>query len=72
MGGNATVSASRRQNVSWCFSAAASETTRGPPRSCERVDIMRIGRRAAPITNPDKVIFPGDGITKGEMVEYYR
>ena len=33
---------------------------------------MRIGRRAAPITNPDKVIFPGDGITKGEMVEYYR
>jgi len=35
-------------------------------------DIIRIGRRAVPITNPDKVIFPGVGITKGEMVEYYR
>ena len=24
------------------------------------------------ITHPDKVLFPEDGITKGEMAEYYR
>jgi len=35
-------------------------------------DIIRIGRRAVTITNPDKVIFPHDGITKRELVEYYR
>src|SRR2546422_10605962 len=24
------------------------------------------------ISNPDKVMFPADGITKGDLVEYYR
>lgn len=24
------------------------------------------------VTNPDKVLFPGEGITKGELVDYYR
>ncbi len=33
---------------------------------------IRIGRRTIRITHPDKVLFPGDGVTKGEMVEYYR
>src|SRR6267142_5047198 len=58
----------------------ACATTNDRPRSCERVevavremqDVMRIGRRAVMISNPEKVIFPDDGITKGEMVEYYR
>jgi len=35
-------------------------------------DVIRIGRRAVTITNPDKAIFPHDGITKRELVEYYR
>jgi bifunctional non-homologous end joining protein LigD len=24
------------------------------------------------VSNPDKVLFPRDGITKGELVDYYR
>ncbi|MGE5648094.1 MAG: non-homologous end-joining DNA ligase [Acidobacteriota bacterium] len=27
---------------------------------------------SAPISNPQKVIFPGEGIAKGELIEYYR
>src|SRR6267142_2529570 len=60
--------------------SAACETTSDRSRSCERVEVaaremqevIRIGRRAVTITNPDKVIFPHDGITKRELVEYYR
>jgi bifunctional non-homologous end joining protein LigD len=32
---------------------------------------MRIGRHEVPVTNPDKVFFPGPGLTKGELVAYY-
>jgi bifunctional non-homologous end joining protein LigD len=31
----------------------------------------RIGGHAVKITHPDKVLFPGDGITKGELIQYY-
>jgi bifunctional non-homologous end joining protein LigD len=31
----------------------------------------RIGRRSVNITHPDKVMFPRDGITKSELVDYY-
>ena len=32
----------------------------------------RIDEHDITITNPDKVLFPDDGITKGDLVEYYR
>jgi bifunctional non-homologous end joining protein LigD len=32
----------------------------------------RAGGRAVTITNPGKVFFPGEGITKGELADYYR
>ena len=34
--------------------------------------IIEIGDREVAISSPDKVLFPGDGITKFEMAEYYR
>ncbi|MFF2429871.1 non-homologous end-joining DNA ligase LigD [Streptomyces mirabilis] len=33
---------------------------------------VRVGRRRVPVTNPDKELFPDDGITKAELVDYYR
>lgn len=33
---------------------------------------MRIGRYNIKITNEDKVLFPDDGITKGDLIDYYR
>lgn len=38
----------------------------------EAEEVVRIGRRKVTITNPDKVIFPDDGITKRDLVRYYR
>ena len=32
---------------------------------------MRIGRRDVAISNPEKVFFPGRGLTKGDLVRYY-
>ena len=32
---------------------------------------VRIGRRELDISRPEKVLFPEDGITKGELIEYY-
>ena len=32
---------------------------------------MRIGRRDVALTNLDKVYFPGPGLTKGDLVDYY-
>lgn len=31
----------------------------------------RIGRHRVALTNTDKVLFPGEGITKGELIEHY-
>lgn len=38
-----------------------------------RVERVTAGRKVAgvTITNPDRVIFPGPGVTKGELAEYY-
>jgi len=33
---------------------------------------MRVATRDVKLTRPQKVLFPDDGITKGEIVEYYR
>jgi bifunctional non-homologous end joining protein LigD len=32
---------------------------------------LRAGGRAVEITHPDRILFPEDGITKGELAEYY-
>jgi bifunctional non-homologous end joining protein LigD len=33
---------------------------------------IRVGGRSVPLSNPDKELFPDDGITKAELVDYYR
>jgi bifunctional non-homologous end joining protein LigD len=33
--------------------------------------LVRIGQRKVKITRPEKVLFPDDEITKGELIEYY-
>jgi bifunctional non-homologous end joining protein LigD len=33
---------------------------------------VRVGRRTIQVSNPDKILFPKDRITKAELVEYYR
>jgi bifunctional non-homologous end joining protein LigD len=32
---------------------------------------MRVGRYEVAISNPDKLFFPGPGLTKGDLVQYY-
>jgi bifunctional non-homologous end joining protein LigD len=32
---------------------------------------LRIGRRRVRVTSADRVLFPGDGVTKGDLVSYY-
>ena len=32
---------------------------------------MRVGSHDVPVTNPDKVFFPGPGLTKGDLIAYY-
>jgi bifunctional non-homologous end joining protein LigD len=32
---------------------------------------FRIGRRSVRVTSADRVLFPGDGVTKGDLVSYY-
>jgi bifunctional non-homologous end joining protein LigD len=33
---------------------------------------LRAGRRVVRLTHPDRVLFPRDGVTKGDLAEYYR
>ncbi|MFB7511239.1 non-homologous end-joining DNA ligase LigD, partial [Streptomyces broussonetiae] len=33
---------------------------------------IRVGSRNVPLSNPDKELFPDDGITKAELIDYYR
>src|SRR5215210_9459537 len=33
--------------------------------------VVRVDRREIQISRPEKVLFPTDGITKGELIEYY-
>ena len=32
---------------------------------------LKVGRLTVPLTNTGKVLFPGDGITKGDLIGYY-
>jgi bifunctional non-homologous end joining protein LigD len=34
-------------------------------------DSIKVGGRTVPVSNRDKVLFPDDGITKGELIDYY-
>src|SRR5690242_16407549 len=34
-------------------------------------DEIKVGRRRVRLTHPDRVLFPGDGVTKRDLVEYY-
>jgi bifunctional non-homologous end joining protein LigD len=36
-----------------------------------REQIINVGRYEVEITRPAKVLFPEDGITKGDLIEYY-
>jgi bifunctional non-homologous end joining protein LigD len=36
------------------------------------IEIVRIGRHEVRITHPEKLIFPEDGITKRDLIHYYR
>jgi bifunctional non-homologous end joining protein LigD len=38
----------------------------------ERAEIIAIERHEVKITRPDKVLFPADGVTKRDLVEYYQ
>jgi bifunctional non-homologous end joining protein LigD len=40
-------------------------------KRAESGELIRIGGREIKITRPEKVLFPDDGITKRELVEYY-
>ncbi|MGW7329986.1 non-homologous end-joining DNA ligase [Streptomyces sp. NPDC054840] len=44
-------------------------TPKKPTMPPERI---RTGRRTVDISRPDKVLFPGDGITKADLAGYYR
>lgn len=35
-------------------------------------DAVRMGRREVKITHPEKILFPEDGLTKRDLVDYYR
>ncbi len=34
-------------------------------------DELQIGRRRVRLTHPERVLFPGDGVTKGDLARYY-
>ena len=40
--------------------------------SVKAVEILRVGGQEVSITNPEKVLFPADRITKGDLIRYYQ
>src|SRR5260370_37244742 len=45
--------------------------TGAPVMSPKSENAARTGRRTVEITHPEKILFPNDGITKREFMEYY-
>jgi bifunctional non-homologous end joining protein LigD len=45
---------------------------RTDPARTGRTRTLHAGRRAVELHRPDKVLFPEDGYTKGDLVDYYR
>lgn len=41
-------------------------------RTATRHLTIRLGRRTIRVSHPDKILFPGSGITKVEVIDYYR
>ena len=42
-----------------------------PREPARKTEELRVGRRRVRLTSPAKVLFPGDGVTKGDLAEYY-
>ena len=34
-------------------------------------DEIRVGRRSVRLTHPERVLYPADGVTKGDLAQYY-
>ena len=45
---------------------------RGAPRGAERRDRIRKGKRVLKLSNLDKLFWPEEGITKGDLLSYYQ
>jgi len=41
------------------------------PKDQEKTRSMKIGKVELSLTNQDKLYFPKDGITKGDVIDYY-
>ena len=41
------------------------------PLEREMSDVIHIGRRKVRLTHPERVLFPRDGVTKGDLAQYY-
>ena len=62
--------------VAW--TSATNERTTGVSRTNSSLiaadsdpTCLQIGRRTVRLTHPDRVLFPRDGVTKGDLAEYY-
>ena len=51
---------------------AKKRTRRRAAAAPMKVSAVRAGRRSVELTNTGKVLFPDDGITKGDLAEYYQ
>jgi bifunctional non-homologous end joining protein LigD len=40
--------------------------------SVKPAEVLQIGGHEINITRPEKVLFPEDGITKGDLIRYYQ
>ncbi|MFD7918071.1 non-homologous end-joining DNA ligase [Streptomyces sp. NPDC059740] len=47
-------------------------TSRNAPGDDRRETTLRVGRRTLDLPRPDKVLFPGDGITKEDLARHYQ
>ena len=45
---------------------------RGAPRAAARATSSATGKRELRLSNLDKVFWPDEGITKGDLIDYYR